>query len=146
MIKESKLMPQKPREPTARESVLSGRYTFLPNWKAVLSVLMVSGGLLGSGQEATAGTDWGNSGGGSTTQNQNVIPQGGGWVTPSQGWVTPSQGWVTPSQGWVTPSQGWVTPNQNWGTSNQNWGTPNQNWGTPNQGWNYRDRGNRSNR
>ncbi len=153
---ESELMPVKLREPAARKPVLSGCHPFLLKWKkgskVVLSGFILSGGLCGIGQEATAGTDWRNNGGGSVNQNQSVIPRGGGWVTPSQGWVTPSQGWVTPNQNWGTPNQNWGTPNQGWGPPNQRWDHPNQGWDYPNQrwdhpnqGWDYRGRGGRSN-
>ena len=138
MMTESELMPVEPREPAARKLVLLGRCTFLLKWvkgsKVVLSGFILSAGLFGIGQEATAGTDWENNGGGWVNQDQRVIPRGGGWVTPSQGWVTPSQGWVTPNQNWGTPNQGWNNPNQGWGH-------PNQGWGHPNQGWDHCGRG-----
>ena len=133
-----------------RESVLSSRRAFLLKWekwsKAVLTGFMLGSGLLGIGQEAAAGTDWSNNGGGWVNPDQQVIPRGGGWVTPSQGWVTPSQGWVTPNQNWGTPNQNWGAPNQGGNNPNQRWDHPNQRWDHPNQGWGNRGRGSVVNR
>src|SRR5512143_1226744 len=139
MKTESELMPAEPREPAARKLVLLGRCTFLLNWvkgsKLVLFGFILNAALFGIGQEATAGTDWGNNGGSGANQNQSVIPRGGGWVTPSQGWFTPNLNWGTPNQNRGTPNQNRGTPNQNWGPPNPNWGPPNPNWGPPDQGW-----------
>jgi len=157
MTLESGLMPDKLREPTAEEPVLSDRRAFLLNWgkwsKAVMAGFILGGGLLGIGQEATAETDRTHSGGGWVNPDQTVIPRGGGWVTPSQGWVTPSQGWVTPNQNWGAPNQNWGAPNQGWNNPDRGWDHPHQRRDHPHQrrdhphqGWDHRGRGSGVNR